>query len=564
LNCGHVVWTPCYQPIEEIRCFAPCKSLLPCGHKCQRLCGEECNIDSCKEKVEKLLICGHPSMAACSESVISIKCEEKCKATLPCGQKCSGTCHKCFQGTLHHPCQEKCKRTYVCGHSCQKKCNEQCGICEKKCEYQCCEAKCDRKCGDPCYECKNKCKLGCKHSKCQGLCSEICDRSPCNYPCDKELTCGHECMGLCGEKCLKACKVCEPNNEIFEIFFGTEDEPEARFYVLECGHVFEIKGLDQYMGYGEEEKKQEEEVNKAIQFKTCPKCKKWITKSNRYQAQIKKTLRHISNVKGKLVKDNSIALEKVKELEIEAQSLMANDNQRLKFWEKIVKNLAKEINPKKKKTEILRQTYYNYYYVIKFSLEYQKNMEYAESRKNEKSFEALGYLLQVKNLGFYYLLNDQVDINDEQWEIVKNKLTVLSIFRQLKTLIQTSPQSKKFVDPYLNEIIKNKFFLDQENIKKCKELMKKYSITREEQVQVIKALNIGSGHVFTCPNGHYYVIGDCGGAMEVSRCPECNSQIGGNNHELLQGNRHTGDLDGSNYPAFSNEANMNVGFGNLH
>lgn len=29
----------------------------------------------------------------------------------------------------------------------------------------------------------------------------------------------------------------------------------------------------------------------------------------------------------------------------------------------------------------------------------------------------------------------------------------------------------------------------------------------------------GAGHFFTCPNGHPYAIGECGGAMETSRCP---------------------------------------------
>jgi hypothetical protein len=32
---------------------------------------------------------------------------------------------------------------------------------------------------------------------------------------------------------------------------------------------------------------------------------------------------------------------------------------------------------------------------------------------------------------------------------------------------------------------------------------------------------------FECPNGHYYVIGECGGAMEKSKCPECKEEIGG-------------------------------------
>ncbi len=35
-----------------------------------------------------------------------------------------------------------------------------------------------------------------------------------------------------------------------------------------------------------------------------------------------------------------------------------------------------------------------------------------------------------------------------------------------------------------------------------------------------------------CPQGHTYVIGECGGAMQAARCPECGSGIGGTGHTL--------------------------------
>jgi hypothetical protein len=30
---------------------------------------------------------------------------------------------------------------------------------------------------------------------------------------------------------------------------------------------------------------------------------------------------------------------------------------------------------------------------------------------------------------------------------------------------------------------------------------------------ILKATGENKGHWYKCPNGHYYVIGDCGGAM---------------------------------------------------
>ena len=48
-----------------------------------------------------------------------------------------------------------------------------------------------------------------------------------------------------------------------------------------------------------------------------------------------------------------------------------------------------------------------------------------------------------------------------------------------------------------------------------------------------------NGHAYTCPNGHTYFIGDCGGAVQASHCPECGSAIGGSHHRLAAGNRST-------------------------
>ena len=72
-------------------------------------------------------------------------------------------------------------------------------------------------------------------------------------------------------------------------------------------------------------------------------------------------------------------------------------------------------------------------------------------------------------------------------------------------------------------------------------------MTAEELQSIVKALMkgnadlagagyTGQGHFFKCPNGHPYVIGDCGGATEVSRCPECGAHIGGTQHQLTSGN----------------------------
>lgn len=52
----------------------------------------------------------------------------------------------------------------------------------------------------------------------------------------------------------------------------------------------------------------------------------------------------------------------------------------------------------------------------------------------------------------------------------------------------------------------------------------------------------GQGHFYKCPNGHPYVIGDCGGATLTSVCPECGACIGGTRHQLAAGNTQSREL----------------------
>lgn len=77
-------------------------------------------------------------------------------------------------------------------------------------------------------------------------------------------------------------------------------------------------------------------------------------------------------------------------------------------------------------------------------------------------------------------------------------------------------------------------------------------MTEEERRSVTQAMTSreGTGRWFRCPNGHYYYIGNCGGAMQTSRCNECNAEIGGSNHRLLNTNTFAGDIDGASEPAY--------------
>jgi hypothetical protein len=87
--------------------------------------------------------------------------------------------------------------------------------------------------------------------------------------------------------------------------------------------------------------------------------------------------------------------------------------------------------------------------------------------------------------------------------------------------------------------------------------MMKKSLTQDPKktiAEVMRAVSAAEGgyqdyyvtnwaaHWYECPNGHPYFIGNCGGAMEVSRCAECGATIGGTSHTLQRTNRRVGGL----------------------
>jgi len=71
-----------------------------------------------------------------------------------------------------------------------------------------------------------------------------------------------------------------------------------------------------------------------------------------------------------------------------------------------------------------------------------------------------------------------------------------------------------------------------------------------ERKEIVRAMGCKQGHWYKCPNGHIYIITECGGAMEKSRCNECGAEIGGGSHRLLASNSVATEMDGATSPAW--------------
>ena len=108
-------------------------------------------------------------------------------------------------------------------------------------------------------------------------------------------------------------------DEVTEIFFGTEDDEDARFVELaDCGHVFEVEMMDQWMDQavaGDDGKA----VN--VQLKRCPKCSTPIRTSLRYGNIVKKILADFEEIKRNILLGRQQRQQAVSGLSLKAQKI---------------------------------------------------------------------------------------------------------------------------------------------------------------------------------------------------------------------------------------------------
>ena len=590
LQCGHLLDVMCGESVLNIKCTRPCKNVLPCRHPCQNLCFEVCPV-KCTAKVEKKLSCGHVRYLPCSVEPQDAKCLEPCNKLLECGHLCKGTCSGCVQGRLHQPCTEPCDRTLACGHICKFPCTKECPPCEEKCHNYCNHSRCPKKCKEPCPPCAEACQWVCHHHRCSKRCGEQCNRQRCNQPCTEKLKCKHRCIGLCGEECPKLCRVCD-EAKVTEIFFGTEDEADARFIQLkDCNHFFEVRGLDRWM---DQELVEDRSKARDIQFKQCPKCKTPIRRSLRYGNIIKRTLGDMERVKAAIFRgadanpvDLTVLVRDMRTLrrnlhanrhylsimssKLEAVKQEMENGHSLSHHEKCayqtkcsvigtVGGLVEKIGTQKSTTvfvvnaaplkceELLEEMTGLLEYVCK-----QKYFSNQQADDIETELKRLSLLVSWCEIAHKDQLGQAGQLtSDERYQLVK----LLQYFR-LAGLGQKAP--KLSADYYTRS---------KEALDSMKKRCGCQGISNDERIMIVKAMGLTQGHWFKCPNGHIYCITECGGATEEGVCPECKSRIGGTRHQLRSDNRVATEMDGARHPAFSEEANrvylqeLNLHFGN--
>lgn len=154
---------------------------------------------------------------------------------------------------------------------------------------------------------------------------------------------------------------------------------------------------------------------------------------------------------------------------------------------------------------------------------------------------------------FHRMVDFYVALSSSMYKTSRTDYKLMELKISIETLLYGNYAYADSVDRKIEELFRE----FQARIKSPKPL------SQEEKRMIHQAMAVNfhggvnsQGHWFTCTNGHYYCITECGGAMQKSTCPECNEVIGGENHTYVSTARVASDMDGATRPAWSSGFDM--------
>uniref|UniRef100_A0A8D8YH08 NFX1-type zinc finger-containing protein 1 n=1 Tax=Cacopsylla melanoneura TaxID=428564 RepID=A0A8D8YH08_9HEMI len=601
-DCRHEIKLKCTIIPERRHCTNPCQRILSCGHQCAKKCCDPCDEMDCLVlvKISRVQsLCGHPTMVPCKDrfkpeadltKIALDNCPHPCEDKLLCEHKCQGNCSGCKQGRLHEMCKEKCGRVKICGHSCNVDCSALCPPCKLPCMTKCNHSHCTRPCGENCAQCKEMCPWQCQHHRCRRKCYEMCSRPRCYKPCKRELECKHPCIGFCGEPCPPKCRECH-KDEVTFLLFGTEDEEDARFVLLEdCQHFFESTGLETHLRIHN----QNTEQDKEIVMIACPQCKTPIVNTLRFMNMTRLVMKDIAVVKKKqngmkrtIMQMKHDVTERLKTLnkyssDQEEKKRFLNSS---KHFSSILRNIGLQVEDTrtiknkgkygKSFTIVNRVTHTQMallVYIVEIMEKVKQRVLDIKTLNIEMSCQLL-YLLDDM-LGYIVIIpqdklsqQQALDLHCELMRLyaLANLLELKNSFKEFKNftneriLVQSYAHCLGEIncldrfDTARGEAVN--ILMEQLN-KQAEEGVPR-GLTPEERrmihLAMVKDFYPGNtqGHWFKCGNcSQMYCITECGGAMEMAKCPGCQGTIGGEEHRYVAGTRLASEMDGATRPAW--------------
>lgn len=588
-GCKHNVELPCHVDIgaPNFECRAYCGSALPCGHTCRRAC-HECRLKDeggqdvlkhgdCKQPCGRsFTICNHacrkichsgkacpPCSAACATRCSHSKCTRKCNEPCsPCAvEKCDSACpysqckQPCAAPCDWLPCSRRCQNKLQCGHQCPSLCGEQCP---------------DRNYCQVCTKNKSIKEMDVDYLECKTY-QEIClDENPCLFP-----SCGHiiAVESMDGIMSMGDHYKFDSEGNIIGIISSSEpfssDElktcPKCRGSlrnIARYGRIVRRALLDEATKRFISTANQEyiplatrlQDVNQALQESQEQPNKTIPPPSIKFDGPVLTQLYQVSVISGRTMRylpaftlRNDIwdYLEKVRQQKMpfmKVWQMVETIRRRAGTSSEGRTAAALGISVPKATFQLLGQSLLircdllilsdfisqlqpainKPNFLLNLSVNRQECLQLVKDAESLKDpcREAEGHIFYAR----YCALERSATLMEPAEMLKLDGRNHLSVALALCT--QYPGQTRGLSDEIqaVEKSLRENTFYEPVSDKERRDVL--LAMAREFS---------GSGHWYTCPNGHPFTVGECGMPMEVARCPMCSARIGGSNHMPVDG-----------------------------
>ncbi|KAJ5587038.1 uncharacterized protein N7459_002803 [Penicillium hispanicum] len=597
-DCNHTVTVPCHIDVtgQDYQCTHICQAALACGHNCKRSCWacmiplvDNLQVDHgpCKQKCGRLYsTCAHacsaechgetpcpPCMAPCDVQCGHSRCPKKCsEPCAPCAvSQCLSSCpHStcsmpCAAPCDHIPCSRRCEKLFPCGHQCPSVCGEFCPP-ESFCQI----------CGsDKIKETPVDFILGESYREVN------LDENPCMFP-----QCGHFLTVESMDAQMDLKKHYVMNEMEKPVSISSSSQPFSIDDIRTCATCRgSLRSLSRYGRL----------VRRALLDETTKKFYLYVNQQYLPLAQdLSLCLSELRSREGKAARlfqaNVKIRIEGPPEHQVGLMSRHIHKYDKSRWKDPMA--LRKRIVDYKEKVKMEEQPF----------SQVRNMVEDARRRKrmtgqfdfDETVLETKGHLqaaalllrldtallsdfLSLKKLVFVGANQSDLFINLSEnrkeseklindarsWHRVMQQTEGNLFLAQLCALERQNVATPAHAECFLREGMKA--------IEEAQRLCKLYPgqtrgiseeiegtrgmfcgksfytpVSSEERMAVLAAMArefLGTGHWYYCENGHPFTIGECGGAVQLARCPECGSPVGGQNHHTAAGVTHADDLE---------------------
>ncbi|PTU24827.1 hypothetical protein P175DRAFT_0450803 [Aspergillus ochraceoroseus IBT 24754] len=599
--CNHRVTVPCHIDVQSVNymCQSLCRKVLTCGHTCKRQClacitrtsETVVNVDhgSCGQKCgRKYNTCAHACVDKCHGDNPCPPCQSACDVQCghsKCSQKCSDPCPPCAVPEClsacahsacsmpcaapcdHVPCSLRCTKTLVCGHQCPSICGELCP------DQRFCQA-----CGeDEIKETPVDFILGQSYGE-----IDLND-NPCIFP-----PCGH----------FLTMESMDAQMDIKKHYITDEQErPVAIAASSEPFSITDIRSCATCRGSLRSISRYGRLVRRALLDEST---KKFILYLNRQYIplaqELTKLVAHIHGLETstvlKIFGDGvTVTVEGPPDHQVKLMNnyVKTGDPRR---WRDLLR-LRQQLVEYRNKVKIEEQPFSQVRNMVEDARrrkqQVRSDFDFDESVLQTKGLtQATALLLRLDNS----LLADFLSLRSREDSRVCNSQLFVNLEvnrKQARNLIQMAAAAQSVlpqVEGYLflaqlyaleqrrsQDATQSETLLTEGNkaLQAAKDLVALHPqqtrgiqeeiqgtekmlrgstfytpVSNEERMAVVAAMARefrGTGHWYYCVNGHPFTIGECGGAMQLSTCPECGSPVGGQSHRTTDGVTRATDLE---------------------